>query len=122
MANLGEYKRRWRTVAAAGAVAGVLVAGTVPAVAAVPGHGVARGDRGLDKSDRGLDKEELRAALGGLPDENVTGGLIRMSGTDGRWSGTAGPSVPAAGAHFRIGSVTKVFTSTVLLQLAAEGS
>lgn len=121
MANLGEYKRRWRTVAAAGAVATVLVVGTVPAVAAGSGHGVARGDRGLDESGRGLDKEALRAALSGLPDENVTGGLIRMSGADGRWTGTAGPSVPAADAHFRIGSVTKIFTSTVLLQLAAEG-
>ncbi|MCX4905959.1 serine hydrolase [Streptomyces sp. NBC_00878] len=121
MAKLREHKGRWRTAAAAGAVAAVLVAGTVPAVAAGPGHGVARGDRGLDKSDRELDKEALRASLAGLPDENVTGGLIRMSGTDGRWSGTAGPSVPSADAHFRIGSVTKIFTSTVLLQLAAEG-
>lgn len=120
MANLGEYKRRWRTAAATGAVAAVLVVGTVPAMAADPGHGVARGERGLGESGRGLDKEALRAALAGLPDENVTGGLIRMSGADGRWTGTAGPSVPAADAHFRIGSVTKIFTSTVLLQLAAE--
>ncbi|QQM41245.1 serine hydrolase domain-containing protein [Streptomyces liliifuscus] len=122
MANLLGRKRCWRTAAAAGAVAAVLVVGTVPAMAAGdsgvgagdPGHGVVRGDRGLDK-------EALRAALAGLPDANVTGGLIRMSGTDGRWSGTAGPSVPATDAHFRIGSVTKIFTSTVLLQLAAEG-
>lgn len=121
MANLRGRKRRWRTAASAGAVAAVLVAGTVPAMAAGPGHGVARGDQGLDKSGRGLDKEALRAALAGLPDENVTGGLIRMSGTDGRWTGAAGPSVPTADAHFRIGSVTKIFTSTVLLQLAAEG-
>ncbi|TRO62781.1 serine hydrolase [Streptomyces sp. IB201691-2A2] len=121
MANLRGHKRRWRTVASAGAVAAVLVVGTVPAVAAGPGHGVDRSDRGRPgESDRGLDKEALRGALAGLPDENVTGGLIRMSGTDGRWSGTAGPSVPSSDAHFRIGSVTKIFTSTVLLQLAAE--
>ncbi|MFG2128085.1 serine hydrolase domain-containing protein [Streptomyces sp. NPDC048751] len=68
-----------------------------------------------------LDETALRAALSGLPDPNVTGGLIRVTGRDGRWTGTAGPSIPSPAAHFRIGSITKIFTSTVVLQLTAEG-
>lgn len=91
-----------------------LVAGAVPAVAAGP-------ERGVAHRHQELDEEALRAVLAEVPNENVTGGLIRMSGTDGRWTGLTGPSVPSADAHFRIGSITKIFTSTVLLQLAAEG-
>nr|WP_281181936.1 serine hydrolase domain-containing protein [Streptomyces chattanoogensis] len=50
----------------------------------------------------------------------VAGALVRVAG-DGPampWTGTAG--AVSRDAHFRIGSVTKIFTSTVVLQLAAE--
>ncbi|MFF3328813.1 serine hydrolase domain-containing protein [Streptomyces sp. NPDC002888] len=62
----------------------------------------------------------VRELLARLPDRVVAGALVRVAG-DGRatpWTGTAG-EVPRD-AHFRIGSVTKTFTSTVVLQLAAE--
>ncbi|MFJ2376492.1 serine hydrolase domain-containing protein [Streptomyces sp. NPDC087769] len=49
-----------------------------------------------------------------LPDDIVAGALIRQDGV----GATAGPV--SADAHFRIGSVTKAFTSTVVLQLVAE--
>lgn len=52
--------------------------------------------------------------LDGLPDDIVAGALVRHDGT----SAAAGPVT--ADAHFRIGSVTKVFTDTVVLQLVAE--
>ncbi|WP_375742058.1 beta-lactamase family protein [Corallococcus interemptor] len=74
-----------------------------------------------------LDREALRQAIAGLPNAEVTGALVRVSGADGRWLGTSGVAdvrtgapVPAD-AHFRIGSMTKTFTATVVLQLAAEG-
>ncbi|MGQ4385514.1 serine hydrolase domain-containing protein [Streptomyces sp. SAS_270] len=120
MANSLLRRGNRGVVVAAGALAAVLLAaGAVPAAAAAPVHREAQGNQG-NQRHQGLDEKALRASLAGLPDENVTGGLIRMSGSDGRWTGTAGPSVPSPDAHFRIGSITKIFTSTVVLQLAAE--
>lgn len=52
--------------------------------------------------------------LDGLPDDVVAGALVRRDGV----GDATGPVT--ADAHFRIGSVTKVFTSTVVLQLVAE--
>ncbi len=74
-----------------------------------------------------LNREALRQAIAGLPNAEVSGALVRVSGADGRWLGTSGVAdlrtgapVPAD-ARFRIGSMTKTFTATVVLQLAAEG-
>ncbi|MGN9818827.1 serine hydrolase domain-containing protein [Streptomyces sp. SD11] len=69
----------------------------------------------------------LRAALQGLPDDDATAALVRVSGADGVWRGSAGvhdlPSGREALAEgrFRAGSTTKVVTAAVVLQLAAEG-
>ncbi|WP_335938075.1 serine hydrolase domain-containing protein [Streptomyces sp. PTD5-9] len=49
-----------------------------------------------------------------LPDDAVAGALIRRDGV----GAAAGPVT--ADARFRIGSVTKLFTNTVVLQLVAE--
>ncbi|MGW2642923.1 serine hydrolase domain-containing protein [Streptomyces sp. NPDC001348] len=49
-----------------------------------------------------------------LPDDAVAGALVRWDGMDAM----AGPVT--ADAYVRIGSVTKVFTNTVVLQLVAE--
>lgn len=72
-----------------------------------------------------LNKAALAAAMSGLP-KTVTGALVKVSGSAGNWAGTSGAGntetgtpVPAYG-HFRIGSVSKVFTAVVVLQLAAE--
>ncbi|MYX32945.1 MULTISPECIES: serine hydrolase domain-containing protein [unclassified Streptomyces] len=74
----------------------------------------------------GLDTAALCAALGSLPDSDTTAALVRVGGTDGTWRGSAGvhdldtgrPADPRG--RFRAGSVTKVFTAAVVLQLAAE--
>ncbi|QSQ20012.1 beta-lactamase family protein [Pyxidicoccus parkwayensis] len=74
-----------------------------------------------------LNREALRLAIAHLPNEEVTGALVRVSGADGHWLGTSGTADIHTGApiptdaRFRIGSMTKVFTATVVLQLAAEG-
>ena len=74
-----------------------------------------------------LDPARLRGALAGLPDQDVTGAILRVSGRAGHWSGEAGvarlgsPRRPHPGGRFRIGSVTKLFTATIALQLAADG-
>ncbi|MFJ9453652.1 serine hydrolase domain-containing protein [Kitasatospora sp. NPDC101447] len=49
-----------------------------------------------------------------LPDDVVAGALVRQDGT----GASAGPVT--ADAYVRIGSVTKLFTNTVVLQLVAE--
>ncbi|POX56333.1 peptidase [Streptomyces sp. Ru71] len=73
-----------------------------------------------------LDPAALRAAIGGLPDEDVTGALLRITGSAGHWSGTSGVGDLETGegvppnAFIRIGSISKVFTATIVLQLAAE--
>ncbi|GGW19934.1 peptidase [Streptomyces libani subsp. rufus] len=74
----------------------------------------------------GPDTEALAAAIAGLPDHDATAALLRVGG-DGTWRGTAGvrdvrsgaPALPDA--RFRAGSVTKVVTASIVLQLAAEG-
>ncbi len=73
-----------------------------------------------------LDPAAMAAAISGLPNATVTGALAAVSGPAGRWSGTSGVGdvatgrpVPADG-RFRAGSISKVFTAVVVLQLAAE--
>ncbi|MEV4057880.1 serine hydrolase domain-containing protein [Amycolatopsis sp. NPDC049688] len=73
-----------------------------------------------------LDTAALERAIAGLPNDDVTAALVRATGPDGCWSGTAGVADRRTGtpvnpdARFRIGSVTKVFTAVVVLQLVAE--
>jgi D-alanyl-D-alanine carboxypeptidase len=74
----------------------------------------------------GPDTDALRAAVAGLPDADATSAAIRVGG-DGTWRGTAGVRDVRTGApalengRFRAGSVTKVVTASIVLQLAAEG-
>ncbi|MBT2509693.1 beta-lactamase family protein [Streptomyces sp. ISL-98] len=74
----------------------------------------------------GPNTDALRKAIAGLPDEDATAALVRVAGTDGTWRGSAGVADLATGGkaiddgRFRAGSVTKVFTAAVVLQLAAE--
>ncbi|GHD19261.1 peptidase [Streptomyces violarus] len=68
----------------------------------------------------------LEAAIAGLPSADATAALVRVGGKEGVWRGSSGvhdlrsnrPADPAA--RFRAGSVTKVFTAAVALQLAEE--
>ncbi|WP_062964706.1 serine hydrolase domain-containing protein [Nocardia africana] len=72
-----------------------------------------------------LDSAALQAAISSAPDR-TTSVLAQVSGPAGHWSGTFGVAdtateapVPADG-RFRLGSVTKTFIATVVLQLVAE--
>lgn len=71
---------------------------------------------------------ELQAGLDALVDGGAaSAALLRVDDGRSHWSGAAGTaelggSAPAdAGGYFRIGSVTKSFVATVVLQLADEG-
>jgi len=118
MTKSGLRSRGWTTTAGiTGIVLALAMTGALPAAANAP-------DRQRTEATRThepLDVPALKAALSGLPDANVSGALMRISGRDGRWTGISGTSVPSPDAHFRIGSITKIFTSTVVLQLTGEG-
>ena len=72
------------------------------------------------------DPVALSAAIDGLPDDDTTGALVRVTGRSGSWSGTSGVSDMRTKApvrpdgFFRIGSTTKVYTAVMVLQLAQE--
>ncbi|MFJ3960374.1 serine hydrolase domain-containing protein [Streptomyces sp. NPDC090036] len=71
----------------------------------------------------------LERAITGLGAEHrdATAALVRVGGTSGGWHGSSGVADVVTGreaveqGRFRAGSVTKAFTSAVVLQLAAEG-
>ncbi|GLY88476.1 serine hydrolase domain-containing protein [Actinoallomurus iriomotensis] len=109
------------------AAIGAFLALTAPAVASAPASAsasapVQRSATALPPLDPAL----LRAAISGLPNATVTGALVNVAGPAGQWSGTSGVrdvvtrrTVQGDG-NFRVGSISKVFTAVVLLQLAAE--
>lgn len=71
----------------------------------------------------------LEQAIAGLGagHKEATAALVRVGGASGAWRGSSGVADIRTGraaieeGRFRAGSVTKVFTSAVVLQLAAEG-
>ncbi|MFF0004771.1 serine hydrolase domain-containing protein [Streptomyces tibetensis] len=115
-------KTRTSLLTAAVLVAGVAAGPAVlPAAASVPAATAARAT-----AEQSPDTA-LEAAIAGLPSADATAALVRVGGKEGVWRGSSGvhdlrtgrPADPAA--RFRAGSVTKVFTAAVALQLAAEG-
>ncbi|MCZ8519211.1 MULTISPECIES: serine hydrolase domain-containing protein [Paenibacillus] len=74
-----------------------------------------------------LDLALVSRAMAGLPNKDATAALVFVGTPSESWMGASGVSdirtkTPArADGRFRIGSITKVFTAAVVLQLAAEG-
>ncbi|MET8676305.1 serine hydrolase domain-containing protein [Streptomyces sp. NPDC004647] len=107
-------------VAVAAAVAGTALAG--PAAAATtgqgPGQGPGQGGSGGHTATQAAMDADVKAGVPGV--------LGRAQDPDGVWSGSSGvadlgtqrPRLPQD--RFRIGSITKSFVATVLLQLEAE--
>jgi D-alanyl-D-alanine carboxypeptidase len=122
--------RRPRVLAAAATLvaAACLAGAALPAAAAAPAPAPAPAAPAAPAALPPLDPAALRAAIAGLPDADVTGALVEVTGAHGaeRWTGVSGTGDLATGApvraggSFRIGSVSKVFTTTVVLQLVAE--
>ncbi len=103
--------RFWLTCAALTTV----IAGTIPAAQASPPP------TGLPAK---LNHTALSTALILRPDEPAAGDLARVTTPDDSWQGSygdrqSGTPIPAQ-AHIRIGSISKTFEATVILQLAAE--
>lgn len=111
-------RKRMRTTAVAAVAAALSAALAAPAVAAGPGA-----DRTGDTGDHRATTRAVRAAVqGGVP-----GVTLQAEDRRGVWTTTAGvgdlrterPRSPRD--RYRVGSITKTFVATVLLQLEAEG-
>ncbi|MET9293338.1 serine hydrolase domain-containing protein [Streptomyces sp. NPDC003077] len=111
---------------AAALVAGIAAGPVAPALAHSPGHAPSHSSVSAHHPVPASDAKALRAAISDLDADGATAALVRVGGKDGIWRGSAGvhdrisqrPANPDA--RFRAGSVTKVFTAAVVLQLAAE--
>ncbi|NRQ35709.1 beta-lactamase family protein [Nonomuraea sp. NN258] len=74
-----------------------------------------------------INEAALKQAIAGLPAPDATAAEVRVGGSAGSWHGVSGvrdltSERPARdGMRFRAGSVTKMFTTAVVLQLVAEG-
>jgi D-alanyl-D-alanine carboxypeptidase len=119
------FRRRLAVAGAVGASLVMLAAGTAQAAAA-PASQAGPATVQAAPSLPPLDPATLDAAIAGLPNSTVTGALVKIGGAAGHWSGTSGIADLRTAAPvrqdglFRIGSVSKVFTAAVILQLAAE--
>ncbi|MFB7957029.1 serine hydrolase domain-containing protein [Streptomyces sp. NPDC056045] len=119
--------RTSRTLVAAALVLGIAAGSVPPALAASGAPAAAARPAQKDPARKAPDAEALRAAIQGLPKDDATAALVRVSGSEGVWRGSAGVHDLVSGrpadpdGRFRAGSVTKVFTAAVVLQLAGEG-
>ncbi|MCX4614579.1 beta-lactamase family protein [Streptomyces mirabilis] len=72
-----------------------------------------------------LDPAALQAALRVRPDDHAAGAIALVAEPGQVWRGSSGDTVTGKripdNSHFHIGSISKTFESTVVLQLAAEG-
>lgn len=72
-------------------------------------------------------RAELQKAVQEIVDSGFTGMTLRVHDEHGEWTGSAGTGrlggteQPPIDGHFRIGSNTKTFTATLMLQLVGEG-
>ncbi|MFC0626721.1 serine hydrolase domain-containing protein [Kribbella deserti] len=75
----------------------------------------------------GPERRDLQRALDAVVDSGFAGVQVRVNDRRGEWVGSAGvrklgsAAKPPTNGRFRVGSVTKTFTATLVLQLAAEG-
>ncbi|MEV8588527.1 serine hydrolase domain-containing protein [Streptomyces sp. NPDC051180] len=94
-----------RTVVAATLVAGLAATALAAPALAAPAH----------RQDHAATQQALDAAVA----DGVPGVVAQARDGRDRWTGTAG--VRGGDDRYRVGSITKTFTATVLLQLQAEG-
>ncbi|MEU4409083.1 serine hydrolase domain-containing protein [Streptosporangium sp. NPDC023963] len=75
----------------------------------------------------GQDRPELQKAIEEIVDSGFVGVSLRVHDERGEWAGSAGAAElggtakPPVDGYIRIGSATKTFTATLVLQLVAEG-
>ncbi|MFB9532665.1 serine hydrolase domain-containing protein [Nonomuraea roseola] len=96
--------------------------------AALDAAGVATADSGAAPAAAARqDRPELQKAIEEIVESGFVGVSLRVHDERGEWVGSAGTAElggaakPPTNGHVRIGSNTKTFTATLVLQLVAEG-
>ncbi|MFH8727796.1 serine hydrolase domain-containing protein [Streptomyces termitum] len=118
--------RRRLTLSAATLVT-ALAAGLVPATTALAAEPAARPAPTTAPATPAPDMDGVAAALDAAMANGAPGAMARFAGPDGVRSRTAGVRDRETGApmdihaRFRVGSVSKTFSTVVLLQLVQEG-
>ncbi|GII03591.1 serine hydrolase [Planobispora takensis] len=101
------------------ALAAVLLAGAAAPAVATAGAAV-------PTAVTGQDRPELQQAIQAFVDAGLLGVQLRVHDERGEWVGSVGArelgtnAKPPTNGHFWVGSVTKTFVATVVLQLVAE--
>ncbi|GAA3656860.1 serine hydrolase domain-containing protein [Nonomuraea antimicrobica] len=121
--------RRPRAVrrAAVTALAAALLAGVATPAVATAGVATADSRAAVSKAAAGQDRPDLQKAIQTFVDAGFLGVQVRVHDERGEWVGSAGQrklgasAKPPTNGHFWVGSVTKTFHATVVLQLVAEG-
>ncbi|WP_229799118.1 serine hydrolase domain-containing protein [Planomonospora parontospora] len=109
------------------ALAAGLLAGTIAPAAATAGAATVDSSPAVSKAAAGQDRPELQKAVQAFVDAGLLGVQVRVHDERGGWAGSAGrrklgaSAKPPTNGHFWVGSVTKTFVATVVLQLVAEG-
>ena len=107
---------RWLAVTGAGMVA----------IAVMAAPGLAGRAAAAQSTLPPLNTQALAQAIAGLPSSQQAAAVVTVTGSSGSWSGTSGladlaTGDPATAAdEVRIGSISKTFIATVVLQLVAE--
>ncbi|WP_250564255.1 serine hydrolase domain-containing protein [Sphaerisporangium fuscum] len=118
-----ENRLRMRAFRGVGvtALAAALLAGAAAPVLAIADS------RPAPKATAGQDRPELQKAIQEWVDDGYAGMQMRVHDQRGDWVGSAGvrklgqSATPPTNGRFWIGSATKSFTATLVLQLVAEG-
>jgi D-alanyl-D-alanine carboxypeptidase len=125
-APVGGLKKRVRMPRVSRRVAVTALAVTLLAGAAPPGMATAD-SMAVSKADAGPNRPDLQAAIQGFVDIGFAGMQMRVRDQWGEWVGNAGvrklggTAKPPTNGRFRIGSNTKTFVATLVLQLVAQG-
>ncbi|MEO3801402.1 serine hydrolase domain-containing protein [Nonomuraea sp. B1E8] len=126
----GGAPRRRHTVfrpVAVTALAAGLLAGTIAPAVATADVAAADSSAAVSRAVAGQDRPELQKAVQAFVDAGFLGVQVRMNDERGEWAGSVGQrklgasAKPPKNGHFWVGSVTKTFVATVVLQLVAEG-
>ncbi|MFE3786788.1 serine hydrolase domain-containing protein [Streptomyces goshikiensis] len=112
-----------RTTGAATAVVLALLAGAAPAASAATGSGTAT----PSAAAKGLDREALQRRLDAVHEAGMYGAYGSVRDGRAQWTGATGfadvdtrrPTTPDM--RHRVGSITKTFTATAVLQQSARG-
>ncbi|WP_336207154.1 serine hydrolase domain-containing protein [Nonomuraea sp. LPB2021202275-12-8] len=103
------------------------ITAALDAASAKPGTAIPDSGVAVPPPAAGQDRPELQKLIQEMVDSGFVGVTLRVHDERGEWVGSAGvrelgqSEKPPVNGHFRIGSNTKTFTATVVLQLVSEG-